>query len=230
VTKSPISTVCFDLDGTLLTYDHDPDDVLATAFDDVGVEQFCDPTQLWAAADEVEDANDDIDFLTKTFRAAGERHDATIDSPNVLARAYDDATDHTDVSFRPGAQAALQRAREHGRVGLITNGGRATQQQKLASLDIHDAFETHVYAGETTPPKPATEPFDQALVALDATPERTLYVGNSLRHDVAGARAAGLQAAWFPVVGDRDDRNDGEHASHDPDHVFESLHDLESVL
>ncbi|PSQ65488.1 MAG: HAD family hydrolase [Halobacteriales archaeon SW_9_67_24] len=225
MTTPSISTVCFDLDGTLLTYDQDPDAVLATAFTDAGVEQFCDPSQLWAAADEVEDADDDIDFLTKAFRTAGEHHDGEIDSPDVLARAYDDATDHAAVSFRPGAQTALERAREHGRVGLITNGGRATQKQKLASLDIHDAFETHVYAGETTPPKPATEPFDRALAALDAEPERTLYVGNSLRHDVAGARAAGLRAAWFPVADDRDDRDD-----HDPDHVFESLHDLDGVL
>ncbi|WP_273836034.1 HAD family hydrolase [Halococcus sp. PRR34] len=228
MTTPPISTVCFDLDGTLLTYDHDPDEVLATAFDDAGVEQFCDPTQLWAAADDVDDADDDIDFLTKTFRVAGERQDGEIDSPDVLARAYDDATDHTDVSFRPGAQTALDRAREHGRVGLITNGGRATQREKLDALDIHDAFETHVYAGETTPPKPATEPFERAITALDADPERTLYVGNSLRHDVAGARAAGLQAAWFPVMGDRDDRGDGD--GHEPHHVFESLHDLDDVL
>ncbi|WP_049902608.1 HAD family hydrolase [Halococcus agarilyticus] len=228
MTTPPISAICFDLDGTLLTYNQNPDVVLATAFDDAGVEQFCEPTQLWAAADGVEDADDDIDFLTKTFRVAGERHDGGIDSPGVLARAYDDATDHTDVAFRPGAQAALERAREHGRVGLITNGGRATQQQKLDALDIHDAFETHVYAGEMTPPKPATEPFDQALTALDAEPERTLYVGNSLRHDVAGARAAGLRAAWFPVTGDRDDRSDGD--DHDPHYVFDSLHDLGDVL
>ncbi|MGQ5515831.1 HAD family hydrolase [Halococcus saccharolyticus] len=225
MTTPPISTVCFDLDGTLLTYNQNPDAVLATAFDDAGVEQFCDPTQLWAAADDVDDADDDIDFLTKTFRAAGERHDGATDSPDVLAQAYDDATDHTDVSFRPGAQTALERAREHGRVGLITNGGRATQRQKLDALDIHDAFEIHVYAGEMTPPKPATEPFERATTALDADPERTLYVGNSLRHDVAGARAAGLQAAWFPVEGDG-----GDHDGHDPHHVFDSLHDLGDVL
>ena len=228
MTAPTLTTVCFDLDGTLLTYNQDPADVLATAFEDAGVEQFCDPAQLWAAADDVDDADDDIDFLTRTFRAAGERHDAAVERPDALARAYDDATDHADVSFRPGAQTALERAREHGRVGLITNGGRATQRQKLDALDIHDAFDTHVYAGETTPPKPATEPFDRALTALDATPERTLYVGNSLRHDVAGARAAGLRAAWFPVAGDRDHRDD--HDGHDPDHVFESLHDLDGVL
>jgi FMN phosphatase YigB (HAD superfamily) len=120
-----IQTVCFDLDETLLTYNQNPE-ALSTAFSDVGIEQFCDTEQLWAAADDVDDANSDIHFLTKTFRTAAERHVGPTDAAEPLARAYDDATDHSDVYFRPGAAEALKRACEHGRVGLITNGGRET--------------------------------------------------------------------------------------------------------
>lgn len=222
---APIRTVCFDLDGTLVTYNQNPEDVLASAFSDAGIEQFCDPEQLWTAADDVDDADNDSHFLTKAFRAAAERHDGPTGAAEPLARAYDDATDHADVSFRPGAAQALEQAREHGRVGLITNGGRETQKIKLDSLDIYDAFDTRVYAGETMLPKPAREPFDRAVTALDATPEETLYVGNSLKHDVAGAQAAGLRAAWFPVDGDG-----GDHNGHDPDFTFSSLHNLTDVL
>ncbi|HET7324193.1 MAG TPA: HAD family hydrolase [Halococcus sp.] len=225
MTSSAIQTVCFDLDGTLLTYNQDPEQVLSAAFTTVDVEQFCSPEQLWAAAADVDDADGDIHFLTKTFRRAAERCDGPTGATAALARAYDDETDHADVSFRPGAAHALEQAREHGRVGLITNGGRATQEVKLDALDIHDAFETHVYAGETTPPKPAREPFDRAVTALDATPATTLYVGNSLRHDVAGAQAAGLRTAWFPVEGDG-----GDHNGHEPDYTFSTLYDLADVL
>src|ERR687885_370982 len=39
--------------------------------------------------------------------------------------------------------------------------------------------------------------FQHAVAALGATPERTLYVGDSLRFDVRGARAAGLRPVHF---------------------------------
>ena len=225
MTVPAIETVCFDLDDTLVTYNQDPEDVIVTAFDAVAIEQFCDSEELWSAAAGVDDADSDIQFLTKTFRRAAERHGGPTGAAPALANAYDDAIDHADVSFRPGAAAALERARDHAHVGLITNGERTTQKVKLDAVGIHDAFETHVYAGEATPPKPAREPFDRAVAALDATPDRTLYVGNSLQHDVAGARAAGLHAAWFPT-----DDNDSDHAGHDPDFTFETLHDLADVL
>jgi FMN phosphatase YigB (HAD superfamily) len=60
---------------------------------------------------------------------------------------------------------------------------------------------------------------------LDATPAKTLYVGNSLENDVAGAQAAGFRTAWFPV-----EDHDGDRNGHDPDFTFETLHDLADVL
>jgi putative hydrolase of the HAD superfamily len=111
-------------------------------------------------------------------------------------------------------------------VGLITNGSRRTQVQKLDALGIEDAFETVVYAGEETPPKPASDPFDRALLDLDVRAPETLYVGNSMEHDVAGAKRAGLQAAWYPGARDRG----SEPGDHAPDHTFETLAELETVL
>jgi putative hydrolase of the HAD superfamily len=41
--------------------------------------------------------------------------------------------------------------------------------------------------------KPAAEIFRHALDPLGVAPERAVYVGDTVRYDVAGARAAGLQ-------------------------------------
>ena len=43
--------------------------------------------------------------------------------------------------------------------------------------------------------KPSPVPFRALVEALDEPAERVLYVGNSLRHDASGARAAGLRSA-----------------------------------
>lgn len=222
----PPSTICFDLDDTLLEYDQDPDDVLDAAHRNAGVGRFCAPEELWACATDVGHAPDDHTFLTRLFRIAADRHDGPTESAETLARTYEAATDHTAVSFRAGAQRALDLARDHGPVGLITNGSRQVQAQKLDALDITDAFDTVVYAGEETPPKPASDPFDRALLRLDANAPETLYVGNSMEHDVVGAKRAGLQAAWYPGARDRG----SEPGDHVPDHTFETLADLEGVL
>lgn len=220
-----IQAVCFDLDDTLLEYNQDGDAILADAFADAGVAAFCDSDDLWACADDVPNADSDHHFLTQTFEIAAERHGGPTEAAEPLARAYENVVDHTDVSFRHGAEVALEHARTHGRIGLVTNGERATQTVKLEALGIHDHFETHVYAGETTPPKPAPEPFDRALADLDTEPERTLYIGNSLKHDVGGANDAGLRTAWFPSETDRRDRSE-----YTPDYTFESLKELKRIL
>lgn len=227
MTTSPsVAAVCFDLDDTLIRYDQDPDAVLARAFRRAGVGPFCSSDELWAVARDTPDAADDHEFLTYLFREAADRYGGPTETAATLARTYEAATDHTAVSFRPGAEAALAAARSVGPVGLITNGGRETQEVKLRELGLTDAFDTHVYAGEQTPPKPASEPFARAATALSVDPTETLYVGNSLHHDVAGAKRAGWRAAWYPREADRDERPD-EHA---PDYTFETLAELEGAL
>ncbi|MFB6219748.1 MAG: HAD family hydrolase, partial [Halobacteriaceae archaeon] len=95
-------------------------------------------------------------------------------------------------------------ARDH-QLGLVTNGTPDLQRARLDATGIADAFDTVVYAGFETAAKPDTEPFETALSALDATPERAVHVGNSLSSDVAGACRAGLRAAWVPATGDDPD-------------------------
>jgi putative hydrolase of the HAD superfamily len=56
--------------------------------------------------------------------------------------------------------------------------------------------------------KPDPRIFQFALDALDVVPERSLYVGDTVRFDVKGARAAGLQ----PVHLDPYDLCDGPHS------------------
>ena len=111
---------------------------------------------------------------------------------------------------------------------IATNGQRENQRVKLRALGIDDAFHTRFFAGDETPPKPAPEPFRSALQGLDVEPSAAYYVGNSLAHDVVGAKRVGLGAGWFPHEYARDEDPAGH--DHPPDHTFETLHEIETVL
>jgi putative hydrolase of the HAD superfamily len=59
--------------------------------------------------------------------------------------------------------------------------------------------------------KPAAEIFRHALEPLGVAPERAIYIGDTQRYDVAGARAAGLQPIHFDPFGLCAARSDHDH-------------------
>uniref|UniRef100_UPI003EBB3921 HAD family hydrolase n=1 Tax=Halobaculum sp. EA56 TaxID=3421648 RepID=UPI003EBB3921 len=107
------------------------------------------------------------------------------------------------------------------------------QAPKLESLGLTDALDATVYAGDMARGKPHPEPFERVCAALDTGPAETLYIGNSLEHDVAGAQGAGLPVAWVPgpwsdYPTDGDGRPDPSPFA--PEHALASLTELESIL
>ncbi len=71
--------------------------------------------------------------------------------------------------------------------------------------------------------KPAGLFFDAALAALGTTAERTLMIGDDIRGDVGGARAAGIAAALVRTGKFRAEDLEGDIR---PDWVLESIADL----
>ncbi len=74
----------------------------------------------------------------------------------------------------------------------ITNGNVDLQQ-----IGIDGYFQHVLKAGESGRAKPFSDMFDKACTALELQPQQVLHVGDHLISDVAGAKRAGLQAAWF---------------------------------
>jgi putative hydrolase of the HAD superfamily len=60
--------------------------------------------------------------------------------------------------------------------------------------------------------KPAAEIFRHALDPIGVEPERAIYVGDTIRYDVAGARAAGLRPIHFDPYELCPHRDDHAHA------------------
>ena len=216
MTDADVSTVFLDLDDTICRHPTSGADRLADAFDAAGVDPFFDGSDVRRWLPEVS-ADTLVGLRENFFGAIADERGREQADALAVARAYEDP-DPTDVEFLPGAEAALDRLGATHDLALVTNGGRETQTAKLRALDIADHFGALTFAGSDHAVKPDPEPFDHALAAMDATPEETVHVGNSLRSDVAGAHAAGLRSVWL-----EESESVGEY---DPHHTIGSMHDL----
>ncbi|AGB33090.1 HAD-superfamily hydrolase, subfamily IA, variant 3 [Natrinema pellirubrum DSM 15624] len=217
--------ICFDLDHTLCTSTQDAEALLESTFHRAGREPFCTPADLRAAVPVLPTAETDREFYDNLFTEVATRAGVDTAVAPRLAAEYLAARDPTAVEFRPGAKAALESARDRGRVGLITNGGRETQTQKLRALDIADAFDVRVFTEPSAGihPKPHAAPFEHALAELEVGPDAAIHVGDSLHADIAGANAMGLDSAWLAT--DADGPRD-----HEPTYELASLEAFDTIV
>jgi putative hydrolase of the HAD superfamily len=223
--------VLFDLDSTLCVSEQSDHDIHEAVFERVDVDPFFSPGDVRAVdSGDVAVADSQREFYENLYRAVAADVGGDHAHAPVLAEATVEVIDETAVRFREGAERALASARERGPVGLVTNGGERTQTEKLERLGIAEVFDAMVFAdpADGTPPKPDATPFRAALDALDAAPERTVYVGDSLESDVAGANALGMTSVWTPPDRPHEDVPDDPDPA--PDHRLDSLADLPAVL
>ena len=123
----------------------------------------------------------------------------------------------------PDAAQTLSSLRAAGlKLGLITNGSIRMQSRKLECLALSPMFDTILISEAEGIHKPDREIFHRALERLDANPARSVFVGDHPDVDVAGARAAGMQAVWR--------RDPHESRMVDADAVIEELRELVSLL
>ena len=100
------------------------------------------------------------------------------------------------------AGAALERAHAAGlKVGILTNGDQAIQETKVQRTGLA-SYGVPVYASSSLPAaKPDARAFHHVCADLGVDPADVVMVGDSLRHDVQGARAAGLAGVLIDRVG-----------------------------
>jgi FMN phosphatase YigB (HAD superfamily) len=141
------------------------------------------------------------------------------------APILDDAIVEPDIK---ATLAALQRLGLH--LGIIsnTNWRSPWRDRELAHQGILDFFPVRIYSADLRVEKPDARIFAAALAALgDLAPDEALYVGNSLKDDVAGGHAAGLWTAWLAPAGSTSPPADAPVA---PDIVLAALRELPEKL
>ena len=100
------------------------------------------------------------------------------------------------LSLYPETREVLTELGSRMPLALVTNGAARLQRAKLVQTGIEAHFDVIVDSETVGIGKPSPEMFEVALRELGVTRGDTLMVGNDLRRDVAGARAAGVQPIW----------------------------------
>ncbi|MFI1466202.1 HAD family hydrolase [Streptomyces wuyuanensis] len=147
------------------------------------------------------------------------------DDADELWREYVDGVARSVRCF-PGVPEGLTTLRAMGwRLGIATNGAAVVQRAKLHATGLAPFFDGVTISEAAGARKPERALFDAAAAACGVPLTAGGWmVGDNPATDVAGARAAGLRAAW--VAGARE-WTDGPHK---PDVVASSAVEAIEVL
>ena len=215
--QADIQAVVFDLDGTLLdrrrSFDRfvrDQWERFADCLQTVDQEQYA---QTLIALD-----RDGYAPRKSLFTGVITHFGLPFGVAETLLADYRDGFPHSCLLF-PDAVQTLSCLRASGlSLGLITNGSLRMQSRKVECLGLSSLFDTILISDAEGVSKPDREIFHRALDRLNTNPAQAVFVGDHPEVDIAGARAAGMQAVWR-----RDPR---ESRMVEADGVIDDLSDL----
>jgi pyrophosphatase PpaX len=215
MTTPPISAVLFDLDGTLI-------DSVRLILDSFRHTCLAHGLPVREEAECLAGIGIPLRVVFRTWT------DDPAEQERLMQTYREYNLEHHDrsVAVYPGAAEMVRLIRRAGlRTGLVTSKNRQGAIRGLRLAGIADEIEVIVGADDVENPKPHPEPVLMACRHLEITPERTVYVGDSV-HDMTSGRAAGARTAaalWGPFV-----RGDLERAA--PDHWLDKPEDLLAML
>jgi len=84
-------------------------------------------------------------------------------------------------------------------LGLVSNilSPSGPFRESLRQAGVEDLFKVIVFSSDIGCIKPSVKPFEQALSAFDSPRDRVLYIGDTYKRDVVGAKSAGLDCVWI---------------------------------
>ncbi len=97
-------------------------------------------------------------------------------------------------SLRPGCRETLESLRAEGlHLGVVSNIDDDYLMPMLSRSGLAERLDAWTSSEEAGSCKPDAEIFARALSKAGAEPDETIFVGDSREHDIAGARALGME-------------------------------------
>ncbi|HXT36274.1 MAG TPA: HAD family hydrolase, partial [Chloroflexota bacterium] len=121
--------------------------------------------------------------------------------PSQLLAVFQQTRRRLHILF-PETASVLAALRPLYTLGLITNGAPDLQRAKIGGSGLGAWFEVMLVSGELGIGKPDPRIFSAVLERLRLRPDQAVMVGNSLGHDIMGARAAGIGSIWINRAGE----------------------------
>ena len=137
---------------------------------------------------------------SEVLRGALTRAGAGVDAlaPDALCDALLAALRFRAYPEVPDALRALRRA---GHRLVVVSNWDVSLHDALRAAGLAALVDAAISSAEAGAAKPDPRIFERALLLAGGSAERALHAGDSLEHDVAGARAAGLRAVLVARAG-----------------------------
>ena len=140
-----------------------------------------------------------------------------------VVREFAEAFLRDPPELNDGVVKTVRRLSAKMKLGIISDTGLtpgSVIRRYLSEKGLLSYFSATVFSDELGYCKPDVRAFMKALRLLGTKPAEAMHVGDLLRTDVAGAKAAGMKAVWLKV-------RDGEKVEGVvPDYVITSLPQL----
>ena len=123
---------------------------------------------------------------------------------------------------------ALRSLSDRYRLAVVSNVDDALFARTRTKLEV--AFADVITAEQVRAYKPDSKPFDEAERRLGVPRNRILHVAQSRFHDVAPARARGLDSVWIDRRGNRHGSGATKGSDAEPTFRFDDLKSLAAAL
>jgi HAD superfamily hydrolase (TIGR01549 family) len=115
----------------------------------------------------------------------------------VLYWLHDNFKDHYKTDFYPCVEDVLRELSSKYKVAMVSNTMSDQPKILLKEAKMDNYFDLLVCSRDLGVRKPNPKIFDIVLDRIDAKPEKTVHVGDSVESDMYGAREAGITGIWI---------------------------------
>jgi len=132
-----------------------------------------------------------------------------------------------DFALREGVRETLEALRRRGvHLGIVSNIDDDQLEFLLDTSRLGDCFDAITSSEGARACKPHRAIFDQALERAGCLPDETLFVGDTLLQDIAGANDVGMRSV---LLWHREDRQPAEDQPR-PRHIIRRIPDVLDLL
>ena len=229
-----ITTILWDVDGTLLNFHYSQKLALDKCFRTVGLTMTEEIHERYSKINDSYWKRLELGEITKKQLLTGRFQtlfeECGIEGVDLTAfmKEYQEELGNV-FCYMDDSLAICKSLKGRVKQYVITNGVTSTQKNKLKISGLADCMDGLFISEEIGTAKPGKAFFDAVLAAVEETDKsKILVVGDSLSSDIKGGELAGLKTCWYRPEGAV---NHMEYQpDYQPDYQIEDLHQVFDLL
>ncbi|MHC5753032.1 MAG: HAD family hydrolase [Nostoc sp.] len=136
------------------------------------------------------------ELIEMSYQSTLAQLDIQTDQISNLSQSFWHIFNHSGL-MEPDVNEVLTVLAGNYRLAVITNGFVSAQLPRMQAAGIEHFFEEVVVSEAIGFAKPSPEIFYHALSRLNLTPAEVIYIGDSLKHDYAGATQVKMDFCYY---------------------------------